>query len=132
MQFVDIVGIIIIILIVLLVIIGCFYLITKENAIVLLTAKIIPDMVEETPKKTFVFVGDIMMDRGVEYEIKKNNNNYSYPFEKISEFLNDFDIVFGNLEGPIVENPPVYSDSSFRFAFNKLVATALSEAGFNG
>jgi len=127
----NIFGIIFISIIVLLSVIGCFYLITKENAIVFFTAQIGNHISKKEPEKTFVFVGDMMLDRGVEYEINKNHNDYSYPFEKIQEFLNGFDIVFGNLEGPIVENPPAYSDSSFRFAFNKLVAPALSKAGFN-
>lgn len=128
----NVTGIIIIFLAFLLIIIGCFYLITKENAVVFFMAKIQPDVpVEEDPAKTLIFVGDIMMARGVEHEIKKNNNNYSYPFEKIGKFLKSFNIVFGNLEGAIVENPPVVSDTSFRFIFNKLASVALSQAGFN-
>lgn len=129
------IGIVLISLIFLLVVIGCFYLITKENTTVFFTASIVQDKAvnkeEQQLEKTVAFVGDIMLDRGVEYQIKQNNNDFFYPFAKIHEFLNEFDIVFGNLEGPIVENPPYFSDASLKFAFNKESAAALAKAGFN-
>lgn len=129
------IGTVLISLVILSAIIGCFYLVTKENTAVFFTARISGNEVaaetkEELPK-TIVFVGDIMLDRGVEYQILKHSNNYFYPFEKIQGFLSEFDIVFGNLEGPIVENPPVFSEDSLMFAFNKETAGALSKAGLN-
>ena len=51
--------------------------------------------------KTILLVGDIMLDRGVEDLIKQNS--IYYPFQKVSNFLRGIDIVFGNLEGPIVK-----------------------------
>jgi hypothetical protein len=51
--------------------------------------------------KTIIFVGDIMLDRGV--EILMEENSFLYPFEKISQFLKEINIVFGNLEGPFFD-----------------------------
>jgi poly-gamma-glutamate synthesis protein (capsule biosynthesis protein) len=79
--------------------------------------------------KTIIFVGDIMLDRAVERLIKKNS--FLYPFEKISQFLKGTDLVFGNLEGPIVENPPNFSDNSLQFAFYPKTIEGLKFANFN-
>lgn len=129
------IGIVLILCVLLLVVIGSFYLITKESTIVFFTASIGSNKdvnnKKELPEKTIVFVGDIMLDRGVEYQIKQNNNDFFYPFDKIHKFLNEFDIVFGNLEGPIVDNPPNFTDGSLKFAFNSKVSSAIKKAGFN-
>lgn len=87
------------------------------------------EKIKELEGKTILFVGDIMLDRGVEYLMWKNN--VFYPFEKVSQFLRGVDIVVGNLEGPIVENPPNFSDESLKFAFSPEVVKGLSFANFN-
>jgi poly-gamma-glutamate synthesis protein (capsule biosynthesis protein) len=79
--------------------------------------------------KTIIFVGDIMLDRAVERLMKKNS--FLYPFEKISQFLKETDFVFGNLEGPIVKNPPNFSDDSLQFAFYPEAIEGLKFANFN-
>ncbi|MEA2021441.1 MAG: AmmeMemoRadiSam system protein B [Candidatus Caldatribacteriota bacterium] len=79
--------------------------------------------------KTVLFVGDIMLDRGVEYLMKQNSNHY--PFQKISHFLRGIDIVFANLEGPIVKNPPEFSDDSLKFAFSPEIIEGVSLSNFN-
>ena len=79
--------------------------------------------------KTVLFVGDIMLDRGVEYFMKQNS--IYYPFQKISHFLRGIDIVFANLEGPVVKNPPEFSDDSLKFAFNPEVIKGASWSHFN-
>ncbi len=83
----------------------------------------------EKLKIKILFVGDIMLDRGVEWQMKKNS--ISYPFEKISPFLKQFDIVFANLEGPIVENPPKFASNSMQFAFSQEAGQAMAESGIN-
>lgn len=87
------------------------------------------EKIKESKGKTVLFVGDIMLDRGVEYLIQKNN--LFYPFEKINQFLKGVDILVGNLEGTIVENPPNFGAHSLRFAFSSEVVRALSFANFN-
>ncbi len=49
---------------------------------------------------TILFVGDIMLDRGVSHQIKKHQD-FHYPFLKTAEKISSADIAFGNLEGPI-------------------------------
>ncbi len=84
---------------------------------------------EEFSAKTILFVGDIMLDRYVEYLMKKNSP--AYPFQKISQFLKGIDVVFGNLEGPIMKNPAVLSDDSMKFNFSALAVQTLSAGHFN-
>ncbi|MFH1643162.1 MAG: CapA family protein [Patescibacteria group bacterium] len=47
---------------------------------------------------TLMFVGDVMLDRGVERKIK---NDWTFPFLKIKETLDEADLLFGNLESVI-------------------------------
>lgn len=84
----------------------------------------------EYKNKTLFFVGDTMLDRGVEALIKKNKN-FNYPFEQIQPFLKKADIVFANLEGPIVKNPPYNGEHSLIFAFDPQVVGALNFANIN-
>ena len=84
---------------------------------------------ENLSGKTILFIGDIMLDRGVEYLMRKNS--VFYPFKKINQFLRGIDIVVGNLEGPIVENHQNFSDQSLKFAFSPNVIDGLSFANFN-
>ncbi len=79
--------------------------------------------------KTVLFVGDIMLDRGVEDLI--NQNSIYYPFQKISHFLRGIDIVFGNLEGPIINNPPEFSANSLKFAFKPEIIKGIFWCNFN-
>jgi len=79
--------------------------------------------------KTILLVGDIMLDRSVEDLIEQNS--IYYPFQKISHFLRGIDIVFGNLEGPAVSNPPEFPANSLKFAFNPEVIKGASWSNFN-
>jgi len=79
--------------------------------------------------KTVLLVGDIMLDRGVKDLIKQNS--IYYPFQKISHFLRGIDIVFGNLEGPVVNNPPEFPANFLKFAFNQEVIKGASWCNFN-
>ena len=61
-------------------------------------------VLEPEPAKTskMIFVGDIMLDRGVEQSIKDNGGgSYTFPFLKIADYLKSADLAIGNLEGPI-------------------------------
>ncbi|HNY35926.1 MAG TPA: CapA family protein [Candidatus Pacearchaeota archaeon] len=91
--------------------------------------------VVETPKQieykpeSLLFVGDIMLDRGVERLMQKSS--FSYPVDLIKDFLNSFDFVVGNLEGPINENPKDFSDSSLSFSFDKKSIESLKTGNFS-
>lgn len=49
---------------------------------------------------TIVFVGDIMLSRGIELYMRKNAD-FRYPFLLSADFLRSADLAFGNLEGPV-------------------------------
>ena len=73
-----------------------------------------PSPIAEKPVQ-LILVGDIMLDRGVAWQIEKNNADYSFPFLKIAEELKKADLVFGNLESQISDQgQKVGSIYSFR------------------
>lgn len=76
-------------------------------------------------------VGDIMLDRGVEYNIRKyGNGDYKFPFLKSANYLKKADIIFGNLESVISDKgEKIGSINSFR-ADPKFIE-GLKYAGFN-
>lgn len=61
-----------------------------------------PLLTQETNKEqiTLLFVGDIMLDRGVEFYIKEHQD-WKWPFLKIGNYLKGADLVFANLESII-------------------------------
>ena len=83
------------------------------------------------PKKelTLIFVGDIMLSRGVERQIEKHSD-YNYPFLKIADYLKGADLVFGNLEGPISDRGK-NQGSIYSFRDNPKAVEGLTYAGFD-
>jgi poly-gamma-glutamate synthesis protein (capsule biosynthesis protein) len=79
--------------------------------------------------KTFLFVGDIMLDREVREKIDKNG--FSYLLKNIKESFKGVDYIVGNLEGPIVKDAPKISKDSMLFAFNDDVVNFLRQYKFN-
>lgn len=63
-----------------------------------------------------IFVGDLMLDRGVEWAINKYGaGDFKFPFLKTADYLKKADILFANLEGPISDKgKKVGSIYSFR------------------
>jgi poly-gamma-glutamate capsule biosynthesis protein CapA/YwtB (metallophosphatase superfamily) len=78
-----------------------------------------------------IFVGDIMLDRGVELKIKNvGGGDFKFPFLKIADYLKSADLTFGNLEGPISDKGyKVGSENSFRF--DPKAIDGLAAAGFD-
>ncbi|MDP3988938.1 MAG: CapA family protein [bacterium] len=86
---------------------------------------------EEAPHTTsLLFVGDIMLDRGVKKMIDTyGKGDHSFSFEKV-QFLERADITFGNLEGPASDRGyDLKNLYSFRMSPHAL--TALQDAGFD-
>jgi poly-gamma-glutamate synthesis protein (capsule biosynthesis protein) len=79
---------------------------------------------------TLTFVGDIMLDRGVESSVMKNaGGDFSWLFEKVTD-LGSADILFGNLEGPLSNRGKDLANLySFRMAPSAL--EALIKVGFD-
>lgn len=77
-----------------------------------------------------VFVGDIMLDRSVRSKI--DAYGFDYLFEGIKIIFEDADLVVGNLEGSVTENPSVSQadNSKLRFTFATSTAFKLRELGF--
>ncbi len=84
---------------------------------------------EEIIPERIAFVGDMMFDRGVERLMIRNA--FTYPVDLIKGFLNKFDDVVGNLEGPINEEPEDFSDNSLKFSFDKRTLESLNVANFS-
>jgi len=84
-------------------------------------------------KKTIsvVLVGDIMLNRGVEYMMKtEGNGDFRFPFSKIAKDLKKADILFGNLEGPISDKGTKVG-SIYSFRAEPEAIEGLTFAGFN-
>ncbi|TSC67084.1 MAG: poly-gamma-glutamate synthesis protein (capsule biosynthesis protein) [Parcubacteria group bacterium Gr01-1014_72] len=76
------------------------------------------------------FGGDIMLDRGVEASIAQNGGSFTFPFEKVAERLREYDILFGNLEGPVSDKG---SDRQnlYSFRMSPRAIGGLTFAGFD-
>lgn len=80
---------------------------------------------------TLIFVGDIMLDRGVEWMVKEyGKDNWKFPFLKIADDLKMADILFGNLEGPISDKGKK-TGSIYSFRADPRVIEGLVFSGFD-
>ena len=78
-----------------------------------------------------IFVGDIMLDRGVEAVTNEfGGGNYNFPFLKIADYLSGADLTVGNLEGP-VSDKGYNVGSIYSFRDNPKAIDGLKSAGFD-
>lgn len=92
-----------------------------------------PPKAEETllPPIKLAFVGDIMLDRGVKYSLNKNfGGDYGELFSKVKDQLAGYDLLFGNLEGP-VSDKGADGGSLYSFRFETKVIPVMKDAGFD-
>lgn len=76
------------------------------------------------------FTGDILLDRDVGRKILQNGNKY--PYEYVKEILNKSDIVYGNLECPLLnKGTPTIKRRELIFKGEVSNSTALKEAGYS-
>jgi len=80
---------------------------------------------EETVE--LIAVGDVMLSRTVAK--KMHEYSFNYPFQKTIDYLKTGDIVFGNLECPIIKGRTIQM-SEMRFRADPGVETTLKNAGF--
>lgn len=85
---------------------------------------------EEKKGISLLFVGDIMLSRGVANQIIIHNNDYDFPFLKIASTTTAADLAFGNLEGPISDGGK-NQGSIYSFRANPVAAKGLKFAGFD-
>lgn len=84
----------------------------------------------EGSSRTLLFAGDVMLSRGVAYQIKKHGDDPRYPFLRIADFLHSADLVFGNLENPISDRGR-NQGSIYSFRAARETVQGLTFAGFN-
>ena len=91
-----------------------------------------PIKIKKQPETTkLVFVGDMMLDRGVKSSVINNlNGSYLSLFDYTKETLSGADILFGNLEGPISDKGNNVG-SKYSFRMSPEVFPALKETGFD-
>lgn len=79
---------------------------------------------------TLLFVGDIMLSRGVEYVAPKYADKL-FPFQLIASTTQDADLTIGNLETPITSKGPYMVPYSLVFNSNPKYIERLRQAGFD-
>ena len=87
-----------------------------------------PAVAKASGNAEFVFVGDIMLSRYIG-DLMAKNNNYDFPFEKITPSLQGADLVFGNLESPI-SNQGQSAGHLYSFRADPQALSGLKKAGF--
>lgn len=92
------------------------------------TDTIIESLTPEPPSAKIIFVGDLMVDRGVEQSVKNNlSGDFGRLFDNIRDRFMAADGVFLNLEGPVTDKGPNVG-SRFSFAMDKKIIPALTGA----
>lgn len=77
-----------------------------------------------------ILAGDIMLGRSVLIRSLDKENDPIYPFLEVSEFLSSADLVFANLETPIVTNCPRF-EHGFTFCADSRMVEGLVYSGVN-
>lgn len=85
--------------------------------------------IEDSETVHFVFTGDIMLSRGIDFKMRKAGD-YTFPFLNIASTTRGADIAFGNLEGPISTRGK-NQGSEYSFRANPQVMKGLLFAGFD-
>lgn len=86
--------------------------------------------IERKPISLF-FVGDIMLNRGVDYMVKKEGKeDFKFPFLKTAPYLKEADILFGNLES-VISDKGKKVGSIYSFRANPESIDGLEYAGFD-
>ncbi|MDO8569793.1 MAG: CapA family protein [bacterium] len=77
------------------------------------------------------FVGDIMLDRGVEdVTLSNGGGDFKFVFKRVEKELNNIDLLFGNLEGPISDKGSDLG-ALYSFRMNPNAVEGLLYAGFD-
>lgn len=76
-----------------------------------------------------LFLGDMMLSRGVAYQIYQNNDLY-YPFRNIQTLLQKNDFVFANFESPIIPGRQIHT-GEMAFRVDENLGPILKELNFS-
>lgn len=102
----------------------------KQN--VVLKPEVVVEQVkqESSATVTLMFVGDIMLSRGVEY-VAPRYKDPLFPFQNIATITQSADLTIGNLETPITKKVPYMVPYSLVFNSNPKYIERLQKAGFD-
>ena len=105
--------------------------VNNEIDLIYLTVASSQFLIQKEKPITLIFVGDIMLNRGVQYMVEKyGKGDFKFPFLKIAEELQKADILFGNLES-IISNKGKKVGSIYSFRAEPKAIEGLKFAGFN-
>jgi len=103
----------------------------RENLAAVISQEILPDKTKKQRGIVLGFVGDIMLDRGVEDVVLSNGGgDFKFVFNHAKEELNSVDLLIGNLEGPISSRGKNVG-SAYSFRMDARVIGGLKFAGFD-
>jgi len=92
--------------------------------------KVSPQESSKQPTTTLMFTGDVMLDRGVEEIIEKHEEDFEFPFLKIEDYLQEADLLFGNLES-IVSDKGYQVKQTYPFRADPAAKEGLKKADFD-
>jgi len=81
------------------------------------------------PPTSILFLGDIMLSRGVAYQITKNNDPY-YPFRNVQTLFQQNDFIFANFESPVIDGQEIHAGQT-TFRVDEKLAPILKEMNFS-
>lgn len=88
--------------------------------------------VNKTKKMRMLFFGDLMLDRNVGAQIKKDSLHYIFEELEKSGLFNGFDLISANLEGAVTDNGEHYAPANaYDFAFNPSLISELKRYNFD-
>ncbi len=90
-----------------------------------------PEPAVSREKIKLIFVGDMILDRGVKTSVHENGKGeFVFLFEKSREVLKEADILFGNLES-VISDKGTRIGSRYSFRAPPEAVNGLTEAGFD-
>ncbi|MFH1970966.1 MAG: CapA family protein, partial [Patescibacteria group bacterium] len=81
-------------------------------------------------KAEVILTGDVMIGRSVLINALDRENNPNYPFLYVSDYLSSADLVFSNLESPIVTDCPRF-EHGFTFCADPRIVEGLVSSNIN-
>ncbi|MDP4009303.1 MAG: CapA family protein [bacterium] len=89
------------------------------------------DVPDRDASYVLLFVGDIILDRGVEHMVKtQGENSWMFPLAPVAEYLKEADFLFGNLES-VISDKGHNVGSIYSFRAHPASMEALTTAGFD-
>jgi len=89
------------------------------------------DRYDKKPEKKSIeiaFIGDMMFDRNIRKRAEQKS--YNYILEDVRDELKTYDLVIGNLEGPVTDYDSKTKQDSFTFTFDEKIIDVLKDEAF--